>query len=272
MKKNSIAVISQKGGVGKTTVALNLAVAFAEKKKRTLLIDTDPQGGVGLSLARGDTSMVGLAEVLAGAATLDQGVLATRHEHLLLFPRGRLDPIDVITFEQAIHEKGKFAGLLATLRPRFDEIIIDTPAGLGLVTRAVLSAADFALLPVQAEPVGLRSIQQALRVIEHVRGHENRSLALLGVLLTMVELKKESSREVAEALWSGFAGVLETMIPRADVFTSASRKGLPLAFLGGAVSPEARRFEWLANELENVMAALEGPHGQTETRAERQLF
>lgn len=270
--KNSIVVLSQKGGVGKTTVALNLAVAFAEKKKRTLLIDTDPQGGVGLSLARGDTALAGLAEVLAGASTLEQAVVATRHEFLTLLPRGRLDPVDVVTYEQALFEKGKLAALLAVLRPRFDVIIIDTPAGLGPATRAALAAADFALVPVQAEPVSLRSLQQALRVIEHVRAHENRSLSLLGVLLTMVELKKESSREVAEALWSGFDGVLETMIPRADVFASASRKGLPLSFLGGPVSPEARRFEWLANELETVMAALEGPHGQTETRTERQLF
>lgn len=258
--------------MGKTTVALNLAVAFAEKKQRTLLIDTDPQGGVGLSLARGDAAMAGLAEVLAGASTVEHALMATRHEHLVLLPRGRLDPVDVVTYEQALFEKGKFAAILSALRPRFDVIIVDTPAGLGLATRAVLAAADFALVAVQAEPVSLRSIQQALRVVEHVRSHENRGLGLLGVLMTMVELKKESSREVAEALWSGFDGVLETMIPRADVFAQASRKGLPLSFLGGPVSPEARRFELLANELENAMSALEGPHGQDETRSERQLF
>lgn len=270
--KNTIVVMSQKGGVGKTTVALNLAVAFAERRKRTLLIDVDPQGGIGLSLARGDTSLVGLAEVLVGASSLESALLPTKHEFLTLLPRGRLDPIDVINFEQALMTNHKFASLLAILRPRFDVVVIDTPAGLGLATRAALAGADFVVLPVQAEPVGLRSIQQALRVVEHVRAKENHGLHLLGILLTMVELKKESSREVAEALWSGFEGVLETMLPRADIFTTASRRGLPLAFLGGSVSPEARRFDLLANELETLIASLETPHGQAEARTERQLF
>ena len=77
---------------------------------------------------------------------------------------------------------------------------------------------------------------------------------------------------MAESLWSGFEGVLETMLPRAEVFLTASHKGLPLAFMGGAVSPEARRFELLAAELESLIITLEGTHGPSETRAERQLL
>ncbi len=270
--KNVIAVVSQKGGVGKTTVSLNLAVAFAEKGKRVLLVDVDPQGGVGLSLARGDTALGGLAELIAGAATLEQALLTTRLPNLSLLPRGRLDPIDVPLFEHALAAPQRFGALLAPLRTRFDLLVIDTPAGLGLPTRAALAAADFALVPVQSEPMGLRSLQQALRVIEHVRARENPRLALLGILLTMVELRREASREVAESMWSGFDGVLDTMLPRAEVFLSASEQGLPLGFLAGPTSPEARRFELLAAELESLITTFEGTHGTTEARPQRQLL
>lgn len=270
--KNVIAVVSQKGGVGKTTVALNLAVAFAEKGRRVLLVDVDPQGGVGLSLARQDTALAGLAEVLVGAAQLDQALLPTKLDNLTLLARGRLDPIDVPQFEHALGANHRLAALLTTLKSRFDLVIVDTPAGLGLPTRAALTGADFVLLPVQAEPLGLRSLQQALRVLEHVRAKENPRLTLLGILLTMVELRREGSREVAESLWTGFEGVLETMLPRAEVFLAASHKGLPVAFMAGAVSPEARRFELLAGELEALINTLEGTHGPAEARVERQLL
>jgi chromosome partitioning protein len=267
-----IAVVSQKGGVGKTTIALNLAVAFAEKGSRVLLVDADPQGGVGLSLARGDTALGGLAEVLVAAAPIEQVLLKTRLEKLTLLPRGRLDPIDAPAFEQALLGQRRLASLLGALKQRFDLVIVDTPAGLGAPTRAALLGADYALVPVQAEPMGLRSLQQVLRVIDHVRAKENPHLALLGIILTMVELKREGSREVAESLWSGFEGVMETMLPRAEVFLAASQKGLPLAFMAGTISPEARRFELLAAEVETLMAREEASHEPAQARPERQLF
>lgn len=267
-----ITVVSQKGGVGKTTVSLNLAVTLAEKGRRVLLVDTDPQGGVGLSLARGDTALSGLAELLAGAAPIEQALMPTKLERLTLLPRGRLDPIDVPAFESAAMQHNRLAAILASLKPRFDVVVVDTPAGLGLPTRASLAGSDFALVPVQAEPLGIRSLQQVLRVLEHVRLKENPRLTLLGILLTMVELKRDGSREVAETLWTGFDAVMETMLPRADAFLVASQKGLPLAFVGGPVSPEARRFELLASEVESLISRLEGTHGQLEARVERQLL
>lgn len=270
--KNVIAVVSQKGGVGKTTVALNLAVALAEKGKRVLLVDVDPQGGVGLSLARQDTALAGLAELFAGAAQLEQALLPTKMDGLTLLPRGRLDPVEVPQFEAALGVQHRLANLLGVLKKRFDFVIVDTPAGLGFPTRAALSGAELVLLPVQAEPMGLRSLQQALRVIEHVKDKENPRLTLLGIVLTMVDLRREGSREVAESLWGGFEGVLETMIPRADAFLTASHKGLPLAFMAGPLSPEARRFELLATELLNLITTLEAPHGPVEARSERQLL
>ena len=101
-----LAIVSQKGGVGKTTVALNLAVAWAERGRSTLLVDLDPQGGIGLALAKGDTELAGLAELIVGEAAPEEAVLETSIPSLRLLARGRLDPVDVAGYEQEIAGAG----------------------------------------------------------------------------------------------------------------------------------------------------------------------
>jgi chromosome partitioning protein len=249
-----IAVVSQKGGVGKTTVSLNLALALAERRRRTLLVDLDPQGGLGHSLDKADDALAGLTDLLMGRATPAQAVLRTRLETLSLLPRGRISAVDIGELEDALRAPGVLAGALAKVEPGFDLVLLDTPSGLGRITRAALAAADFALLPVQGEPLAMRSIGQTLEVLEHVRATENPRLELLGILPTMVQKTAEASMGVLVELWSGFGGVLETTIPRAEIFATASQSGLPVGYLGGPISPEVRRFELLATEIDQVLA------------------
>ncbi len=260
-----IAVASQKGGVGKTTVALNLAVALAERGRRTLLVDLDPQGAVGLSLAKGDGEYAGLSDLLMRQATPEQALLSTRLTHLRLLPRGRLDAADACEFEQALFRPGVLEETLSSVTDEaLDFVVLDTPSGLGLVTRAALAVSDFALLPFQTEALALRSVGQALRAVEHVQAHENPRLRLLGILPTLVEKTRSGALAVLGEMWSGFPGVLESIVPRGEIYARACERGVPVAFLAGSSSPEARRFDALAQELETIMDRLSGKEAADE--------
>lgn len=267
-----IVLCSQKGGVGKTTLALNLALAWAERGRSVLLVDLDPQGGIGHALARGDTELVGLTDLLMGQIGREEAVLPTRTPRLSLLPRGRLDPADTMEYELALAHPGVLRDALGGLDGRFELTLLDTPSGVGIVTRAALAAADLALLPVQAEPLALRSLSQTLRVLDRVRGAENPRLELLGIVATMVDRDDEASKAVMNEIWNGFAGVTDTSVPRAEVFRRATLQGLPVGFLGGRPSPEARRFELLAAELEGVMQQLEQPKEGENERPARALL
>ncbi len=249
-----IVVASQKGGSGKTTVCLNLAVALAEHRRRTLLVDLDPQGGISHSLAKAETEWLGLAEYLMRQVPATDAVVETKLPGLSILPRGGLDARDVVEFEKAMHAAGVLRSALDAFDADFEYTIVDTPSGLGMITRAALAATDYVLVPLQAHSLAMRSVTQLLRVVEQVQSDENPRLELLGFLPTMVELQVPESLDVMTAAWSTLAGVLDTAVPRSPIFATASHAGLPIAFLGGAPRPEARRFEHLAIELETRLS------------------
>jgi chromosome partitioning protein len=149
---NIISVISSKGGTGKTTVALNLAVALAEGGDSTLLIDIDPLGAIGLSLAKNDTDWTGIAEYINGKCAVEEAIIKTKLPALSILPRGRLDPLDITLYEEVLHTTSILQEILAQIKDNFNYIIIDTPSGMGMITRSALSVSAFTLLPLQAEP------------------------------------------------------------------------------------------------------------------------
>lgn len=245
-----LAVVSQKGGVGKTTVALNLALAFARRGKSTLLIDTDPQGGVGHSLVGKTKDAGGLAALLDGRATLDEAVITTRESRLSLLPIGQPPWSSLPAFVGRLSDPKLLGQLFAEAERRWDLVLVDTPSGLYGPTHAVMQTASHLLLALQTEPLALRSVPQLLEVLAALRS-QGPAAALAGVLLTMASFRDEVSSAVSQEAWTMFPAdlVLDAYVPRDAALVRASARGVPIALLRKQPPPAAAVFDHIAAEL-----------------------
>jgi chromosome partitioning protein len=246
-----ISVASQKGGVGKTTISLNLGLALARAGNRTLLMELDAQGSLCLSLGLPDRARAGIAEVLTGTEQISDVLLRTRDPQLHVLSVGRVDPTTVAGFEEALTRSTMLSGMLTKLENEFDLVLIDCPAGLGKVTSRALETSSHVLSPLQAEPLALRSVGQILALIDRIRLEKNPKLNLIGIVLSMFDRQTPASLEVAETLWTRFPGgiILDSVIPRDEVFLEASLRGSPLMLMQKRPPPLARVFDQLANDV-----------------------
>lgn len=262
----SLAIASQKGGVGKTTISLNLAVALAQKGYRTVLVDTDPQGAMNLALGKGNSEFPGLLELLSGKLALTSALIQSNLPNLKLLPKGRLAMSQVPGYERLLFAKDPKGHLTKGLAAHADIAVFDTPAGLGMVTRGILRLATHVLVPFKVDHLNLRSVHQVLQVIDTVQKEENPELQFLGLLLNMFERNKEQAYRIAGEVWADFPCVLETTIPNAEIFTESLEQGVPLALLTEKSHPEARRFSVLADEVLALAGAREETHEEPRVR------
>ncbi|NUO54518.1 MAG: ParA family protein [Polyangiaceae bacterium] len=252
-----VSVSSQKGGVGKTTIALNLGLALARAGSKILLTEFDAQGSLGLSLGLADRARAGIAEILTGAETIDAVLQRTREQNLSVLSVGRVDPTTVAGFEDALTRGPTVTTLLDSAKAQgFDLVLIDCPAGLGKVTTRAMENATHVLSPLQAEPLALRSVGQILALVDRVRATKNPKLELLGFVLSMFDRKVAASLDVAETLWTKFpAGVvMDAIIPRDEMFLEASLRGAPLVLMQKKPPPLSRRFDQLATDVLDRLA------------------
>ncbi len=258
----SIAISSQKGGVGKTTLSINLAHSFARAGVKTLLVDADPQGSVGLSLTRQSRLLTGFYDFLADPGIpMERLIVPTRLETFSLVASGQASDYEASGGVMGAHLARVRSFLRGVAARGFDLCLIDTAAGLFGVTGDVITSSDAILIPQQAEPLGIRSVPKLLEGLNRLRVMNPR-LSVLGVCLTMVQNDLAESTEAAAALRQLLPPdmVLQTQIPRDGLFVRASARGLPIGVLEDGAGAQVV-FDSLRLEIE---AKLE-PHGSSHT-------
>lgn len=225
-----IALANQKGGVGKTTTAVNLSSCLAYKGKKVLLVDVDPQGNAtsGLGIDK-EHVRKSIYDVLINNETLEDTYVDTKIEKLKVCPSNiqlvgaEIELVSVISRETRMKEA------IALIRDKFDYIIIDCPPSLGLLTINALTAADTILVPIQCEYYALEGLSQLMNTVKLVQRHLNTKLDVEGVVLTMFDARTNLSIQVVDEVKKYFKNkVYRTIIPRNVRLSEAPSYGLPI--------------------------------------------
>ncbi len=249
-----VAIANQKGGVGKTTTAVNLAAASAEMGYRTLVIDADAQANATSALGAQQAALR-MYDALLGEAQLGDCIASTTWPNLDIAPSS----MDLVAAEMELAARPQreyvLRSMLTDVAPAYDLVLIDCGPSLGLMTLNALAAADAAVAPVQCEYLALEGLSALLETIRRVQTHLNPGLQLLGVVATMYDGRTRLSQDVAAQLKSHISSTFETIIPRSIRLSEAPSHQRPIIDYAPA-SRGAEAYRELARELLHRLAAL----------------
>ena len=244
-----IAIANQKGGVGKTTTAVNVSTILAKKGKKVMLIDADPQGNASSGLGIEKEVSTSLYDVLINDVDIKDVLLRTSIKSLRLCPSSmnlagaEVELVSLMSREQRLKEK------LDEVKDEFDYIFIDCPPSLGLITLNAFTASDSVLIPIQCEFYALEGLGQLLNTINLVKKHLNKGLEIEGAVLTMYDIRTNLSNQVVKEVKRYFNDkVYKTVIPRNIKLSEAPSYGMPITMYDEK-SKGARAYEKLAKEV-----------------------
>jgi chromosome partitioning protein len=244
-----IAIANQKGGVGKTTTAINLAASLALKKRKVLVVDLDPQGMATSGLGEKKESKKGIYQALMNGQDMMDNIQSTQLDNLYICPSSpELAGVEAELFSQEAKERKLQEALIKT-KEIFDFILIDCPPSLSFLTINALTAADSVLIPVQCEFFCMEGIPQLLRIYDEVRTHLNPSLSIEGILLTMFDERTNLAKQVAAEVKRSLKGIIfEVIIPRTVRLAEAPSFGKPI-YLHDKKSKGTEAYLNLAKEM-----------------------
>ncbi|MCG8600430.1 MAG: ParA family protein [Verrucomicrobiales bacterium] len=275
----TVALISQKGGVGKTTIAVNLSYSLAKRGWRVLLVDADLQGGIGFSLTEKSKNATGFYDFLSNPSicneeSVQESLIRTNLPELGLITRGSKEALDEML--ERIGDQNAPAEKLAALNRLlsgigYDLILYDTPTGLTSTTMGICEAVDHIVVPQRPEPLCLRSLPQILRMLASVKGRTGEEgPRMAGFLLALADpddpSNLEDQREFRDLLPADL--VFETVIPEHRDFREASRIAVPVAMLRDRPSPSSLVFDQLAAEFEGKVHLYDDPDPSSIQREE----
>lgn len=227
-----IAVVNQKGGVGKTTTAVNLASAVGASGKKVLIVDADPQGnttsGYGIRKKAGVNSCY---ELLIGKVRADAAIVKTEFKNVDIIPSSMdlaAAEVDLIEIE---HREAQLKNALLPIRDTYDYVFIDCPPSLGLITINALNVSDSVLVPIQCEYFALEGLSQLMNTVRQVKRLYNPTLDIEGIVLTMFDGRLKLTQQVVSEIKKYFADKLyKTAIPRAVRLSEAPSYGMPIQY------------------------------------------